>query len=539
MSDDIDDDDRPSGHEDLKALAERLGRPLYTLRAQDAKTDPFLAGMPARRRDAEWFAEVWNRVGGKRGFHLRRLHYRVLSQDPPILMPDGTPYINTVRCVATLYNGGRDARHLGLIDSDDLVDRKNPPPTIFMREGESGEIQCHGGLGELAEPKLEIPRLVLAPPITAQAYQVEIWCEKSTMNDVLMPLGERYGVNVVTGTGEISETRCNELVQRAEESDRPVRILYASDFDPAGDSMPVAAARKIEYALYRLQRYDLDIQVRPVVLTHDQCVEYRLPRIPIKDEARAQRFEERFGEGATELDALEALHPGELERILVREIERYHDTTLDERVDEVADAVDEDLAEVNEHVRETHAEEIAELEREREAVVAAIEAFKRKAEPILRAIEQDLEDGAPDVDLDYDWPEPDEGDEDDDPLFDSTRTYLEQIDRYKDHQDKPTRAPPRKELDQYTYTCQVCGKSFLSARPAARCCSAVCRTALYKKKIAEGHEPKKQERERKQFEATCVRCGKTFMALRRDTQYCSGACNTAAFKQRRKEAAEK
>jgi hypothetical protein len=30
---------------------------------------------------------------------------------------------------------------------------------------------------------------------------------------------------------------------------------------------------------------------------------------------------------------------------------------------------------------------------------------------------------------DYDWPEADEGDEDEDPLFDSTRTYLEQIDR--------------------------------------------------------------------------------------------------------------
>jgi len=30
------------------------------------------------------------------------------------------------------------------------------------------------------------------------------------------------------------------------------------------------------------------------------------------------------GSGATELDALEALHPGELERILVAEIERFH-----------------------------------------------------------------------------------------------------------------------------------------------------------------------------------------------------------------------
>ena len=127
-----------------------------------------------------------------------------MSQDPPILMPDGSPYINTTRCAATLYDGGRDARHLGLIDVDDLIDRKNPEPTIYLREAESGEIGCQGGLGDLIEPTFEIPRLTLIAPVIAQPYQIEIWCEKSTMNDILMPLGERYGVNVITGTGELS-----------------------------------------------------------------------------------------------------------------------------------------------------------------------------------------------------------------------------------------------------------------------------------------------------------------------------------------------
>ena len=42
----------------------------------------------------------------------------------------------------------------------------------------------------------------------------------------------------------------------------------------------------------------------------------------------ALRFEARFGEGATELDALEALRPGELEQILTQEIERYFDNNL-------------------------------------------------------------------------------------------------------------------------------------------------------------------------------------------------------------------
>jgi hypothetical protein len=36
----------------------------------------------------------------------------------------------------------------------------------------------------------------------------------------------------------------------------------------------------------------------------------------------------------------------------------------------------------------------------------------------------------------YDWPEPEEGDEDDDPLYDSSRDYLDQIARYREHQGK-------------------------------------------------------------------------------------------------------
>jgi hypothetical protein len=36
-----------------------------------------------------------------------------------------------------------------------------------------------------------------------------------------------------------------------------------------------------------------------------------------------------------------------------------------------------------------------------------------------------------------DWPEPKDGEDDDDPLFDSGRDYIDQMDRYKDHQDKP------------------------------------------------------------------------------------------------------
>jgi hypothetical protein len=91
---------------------------------------------------------------------------------------------------------------------------------------------------------------------------------------------------------------------------------------------------------------------------------------------------------------------------------------------------------------------------------------------VLTAIQHDLEDAAPDAD-DYDWPEPAEGDEDDNPLLDTTRDYIEQIDRFKEHQDKPT---SRKDDARYTNTCSECGKPFEAKRFDAKTCSNKCRT---------------------------------------------------------------
>jgi hypothetical protein len=349
-------------------------------------------------------------------------------------MPSGAPFLNTERCWEFLADASLDARHLELVPNF-TVDRRNAPPLIHMVKGSSGWAAADGGI-RIEMPTYDAPLLKLYEPEIAQRYLIEIWCEKSTINDVLEPLGERFGVNIVTGLGELSHTRCAELVQRALKCGRPVRILYVSDFDPGGDSMPVAVARKIEHLLH-IGGHDLDIQVRPVVLTHDQCVEYRLPRTPIKDtEKRAARFEERYGEGGTELDALEALHEGELARILEREILRYYDPTLKHRTEIAAAQVKRDLARATAAVRRRHAGDISALAVEHKRLAALITASKRKTAPITRRIARAFASAAPDLD-DYPWPEPRMGKEDPDPLFDSTRGYIKQVNRYKAHQGKP------------------------------------------------------------------------------------------------------
>jgi hypothetical protein len=109
-------DDDPLTYEDLKALAEELGRPLKTLIAQADHTDPWMAGAPARRSKAEWFTAQWQRFGAATGTHIRRFHYLLVSQ-PSVLTLDGAAYLNTEECYKFLIAASIAARHLDLVGS--------------------------------------------------------------------------------------------------------------------------------------------------------------------------------------------------------------------------------------------------------------------------------------------------------------------------------------------------------------------------------------------------------------------------------------
>jgi hypothetical protein len=446
----------PSQYERLKALAKQGGRPLKSMYVLSGSNDPFMVDMPHRQEAAEWFARFWRQFATEDSrLHIRRIHYRLISSAAVIPRPNGEPYENTEACWDSLVNAGRDARYLGLIPRGAIVDRRNPEPMIYITEetltaavieASSGWLQALN-LDDLPEPKLWLPAGAVEPPVIPQRYHVEIWCEKSTVNDVLMALGQANGVNIVTGVGEMSLTRVEELIERIRTIDRPVRIIYVSDFDPAGIGMPVSVARKIEYDI-RDEREDHDIQLRWVVLTYDQCVQYRLPRTPLKEtERRAGKFEERFGEGATELDALEAIRPGELRRILQREIDRYRDRGLARRVGKVVKKAERDVEAIQRRIYERHADVIEQIKADhadlltniaelRERIADLQSEFEERAQPVFDAVEADLTAELPSAD-NYDWPRPKDGDEEDNPLYDSSRDYFEQLDRYREHQGSP------------------------------------------------------------------------------------------------------
>jgi hypothetical protein len=217
----------------------------------------------------------------------------------------------------------------------------------------------------------------------------------------------------------------------------PVRIIYISDFDPGGRSMPKAVARKVEFTIAKFG-LDVDLKLIPLALTPEQCREYGLPRTPIKDsEKRKSKFEEIFGVGATELDALEALHPGELGRLLNAEIDNWLDAGLDRRFNRIVSDQQLLLRRITERIHEEHADAIEELEQrfseitDRLAEVASeFGEWEEEGSALWETITSDLEARRPDL-SDVEVPRSQApGSTDRFVLFDSRRDYFTQMDAY-------------------------------------------------------------------------------------------------------------
>jgi hypothetical protein len=443
-------------YEWIKALASQTGRKIPDLLALARANDPFFAGCPAQQRDAEWFLQIWTRFGFGKGVHLRRIHYRIISDRDPVICPNGKPYENTLESWNYLGAASKAARYLRLVDPASFVDRRNPDPRIYTTSREPLEPGCEIDGPQWTLPSISIQiesRLDLPVPfvygygyrLADQRYQLEIWIEKSTMDDVLDPLCQRYGIDLVTGIGFQSITTVITMLrERVDLYRKPTRIFYISDFDPAGEHMPVATARQIEF--WR-QDYapDMEIKLVSLALSREQVIQYRLPRTPIKESDRRKKwFEDRHGEGAVELDALEALYPGELTRIVTNAIEPYFDEELPERL---ADTYHQVLADAEADWNELIEDEAAELEEIKDAAATIVRKYRPRAAKLTRDFSADLkpiqarldavrhviQEKAGEFEITLPGrPQAVEADVDESAwLFDSSRSYLDQLDCYR------------------------------------------------------------------------------------------------------------
>jgi hypothetical protein len=393
----------------LKQIAADTKISVVHLLALSPKNDPFYAGKPTDVLMAEWFRGVWDDAGYTSGVHLRRAHYWVVSQGN-YRMHNGETYENTEACWKYLTQAAKMARYLGYVGIDQIQDNKNPEPQTTTFHNYRSNITF-----EVPVPNLDEPEVNLYGPgdANAQPYYMEIWCEKSTMNDILLPIAREYGATLVTFEGEASITACNKLVKRIQErGGKPTRVFYISDFDPAGNSMPVATSRKVEFILAEGDYPELDVKIRPLALNAEQIERYNLPRIPIKEtEKRAGKFEAAFGAGACELDALEALYPGVLADMVRDALSPYYSEDARDYAHDQARALREA---VERHMSEIMGRYQAEIDAVR-GMFKEMSEIKLDARYVVLPFEADVEEN------------PDEW------LFDSKRDYADQLAFYKRH----------------------------------------------------------------------------------------------------------
>jgi hypothetical protein len=118
--------EKPTCRADLMELAKTLRRRLDTLYTLGSPNDPFMADQDFRSKHAYWIAELFRNMDLPRRVHVRQIHYKIISQESAVSQVDGEPYVNSSDCFNRLCGAIRDARYLGLIPADAIIDRRNP-----------------------------------------------------------------------------------------------------------------------------------------------------------------------------------------------------------------------------------------------------------------------------------------------------------------------------------------------------------------------------------------------------------------------------
>jgi hypothetical protein len=436
--------------EKLKALATEQGCTLKDLTVLARQNDPFRIGTPTQVKQAEWFARTLDDVWFP-NIHLREVHYSLVGVGDATLH-DGSPYVNNADCWNNLQKFAKFARVLGLVDVRRMIDRRTPNPILFA-------------LGQPAKPDIVIEEPSLALPAISsrisrpyfnagavdlygyrysqadQPYHVEVWAEKSSVESELEPLCRHHGVNLMINKGFSSYTAAAGIIDRCIESGKPARVLSVSDFDGAGDDMPTALARYLEF--HKVEYEGLDICLEPILMTAEIALEYGLPRTPIKSGQRQKdRFQAFHGEGCVELEALKVLHPGATAEILGRAIQKYRDPDLQAQINAAESIASDELNTVWQEAIKPLNDDWQAIRKDAEVVAARYDRrvellsnrMAREMEPVqMRADELMMATETITGAIEYEIPDRpvSEMEVDVDHYFDSRREYLTQLPYHK------------------------------------------------------------------------------------------------------------
>lgn len=397
--------------------------------AMAKSNEPFNMGTSGDFAKAEWFRDVFERFGYE-GIWLRRLHYRMCHSEEPLYMWDGQEYLNTQYCWKKLDVASKVARVLRLVDPYKLSEQRNKANPTLNQRGSAvpnpsfqADFEGYGrslpvaqgahslpdvfGFSDYEHPTFSLEGYDYSPDM--QPIHIEVWSEVE--DAPLHSVAYEHGCNYVPGLGFQSLTAIKALLTRLEESKRPARILYVSDFDAPGMYMYNSVSRHLHFACWELEEIAgavaPSVKVDSVAVTGEQVEELRIPRIPINEkDPRKAKWELLHGEGGVEVEALEATYPGYLEQVLAERITELQDSTLQRRVREQRSEARRVVREAIEEITDSHSDELdrikersEELEERysalygalSESVEARYQRLKERFDRHRRELQQDLQ----------------------------------------------------------------------------------------------------------------------------------------------------
>ena len=251
--------------------------------------------------------EDYNQQGYK--LTLRQLYYQLVSSD--ILE-------NKVQNYAKLSRILTDARLCGFVDWEIIEDRIRIPQRPSQWDS----------INELVSAALSQYR---KDRHYSQENYVEIWVEKDALSGIILPITQKYHLNLMVNRGYSSITAMWNASQRFQEQiddNKNCHIIYLGDHDPSGLDM----IRDIRDRMSTFQINNLT--VNQIALTQTQIKKYNPPPNPAKEnDPRAKWYIERFGNVSWELDALKpqvltTLLESKIKKLL--DLELYHDIVQEE-----------------------------------------------------------------------------------------------------------------------------------------------------------------------------------------------------------------
>jgi hypothetical protein len=419
----------------IRDIKRTSGTDLADLTVMSELTDPYRLDTKARHRDAQWFLDQIDLLVPYGTIHLRGLHYLIVVRGD-IRKPDGEVYTNTDEDSVWLGDkAAKAARWLLYVPFGRIVDERNAAPEIYIPEIDVPE-RCLSSGDDAYLPDLDemLPRFECSG-IARQPYRLIFIGEKTSLGSVLRPIAKDVGAELLLPTGEMSDTLIHDMASRAVQDGRPAVVFYFSDFDPSGYwQMPVSVSRKLQ-ALRDLKFPGLDIQLHHVGLTLDQVKQFNLPSTPLKEsELRGDKWRGIWGHEQTEIDAMIALYPGELARIVREAIAPFHDPTLNERLEEEKDQWVEQANEwLSEHPRYLEAQaELADAHERARHALGFLDDAQRRARAALEEIEPPAGIYVPEAELPGNPPVP---------LFTTDDDFVTATSRLREHQSRDGGVP--------------------------------------------------------------------------------------------------